>query len=94
MRSKIRIAICALVLSIGANQPLQAQSCPGGSAYFARPPLGDDGNDGSASYPVRTINRAKEVLSRGGGRIYYYQDGKVYFVQCVKESHPDDIPTG
>jgi hypothetical protein len=94
MFEKLRLTLCTAALLLAQVQTAQAASCPGGSAYYApRSTAASDRNDGSALYPVRTKQRAKEILS-AGGRLYLMDQGKVYFVQCVEWSDNNDVPTG
>lgn len=90
---KLRFALCAMLLLMVQVQTVSAARCPGGAAYYA-PRGGNDRNDGSSLHPVRTPQRAKAILSPGGGRLYLMDQGKVYFVKCVKEVYEDDAPTG
>jgi hypothetical protein len=95
MLRNLRLALCAMALLLAQVQTVHAAICPGGAAYYApNSRAASDGNNGSALYPVRTFHRAEEILSVGGGRMYLMDQGKVYFVKCVKWADDDDIPTG
>jgi hypothetical protein len=94
MFKNLRLAICAMALLIAQVQAAHAAPCPGGAAYWApRSSAASDSNNGSSLYPVRTKQRAMEIIS-GGGRLYLMDQGKVYFVQCVETFNYDDAPTG